>query len=370
MDGVIVREPAAPPAHRSGHEERGAVLAFVILLMLAMLVLAHGALLASLSELAASRAAVRELELQGAARWALAATLSAPVEPWVDSLAIWDLHAEDLGPIGDVDARGELWRLGAESWLARGAARNAHGAEASTAYLAWALDPVARVTTLAAALSVGPTATVTLGGVVDVTAPTAVRDPASPSSCDPWLVELGQRYATAPLAPVGPLPDSAAVPTLGLLNFTSLLDLAPVMVSGTGTPSPTESFGACLVDAPWGWGDPDAPSEPCGGHLPMRGASGDLTVDGGGGQGLLVVEGDLTVRNGARFYGMAVVGGSLALEGGAQLEGMVLAGGGASVDAGATLTGSACWAARALTARRDILGRLVPVVSVGAIGPD
>jgi len=350
-------------------DDEGAVLAFVILLMLALLVLAHGALVASLSEVAGSRAAARDLELRGAARWALGVTLESPPGPWRDTVSTWDIRDLDLGPIGQVEASGELMRLGAESWLLTGEASNPRGATARTGRLAWALDPLERVTALDGLVSVAPGGPVSLLGSADATRATEAAPPMPPDACEPWIAALRQRYAAAPLSLVADLPDSAAAPALGLLTLPMLLQTAPVTVSGTGTPAPAEGRGACLVDAAWGWGDPDRPWGPCGDHLPMRAAEGDLVVSGGVGQGLLVVAGDLTLRDGVRLYGMVVVGGGLRVEGGSAFEGLVLAGGGVQLGEGSTLTGSACWAVRALAAQRDVLGRFLQVSTAGPIGP-
>ncbi|NIP81806.1 MAG: hypothetical protein GWM90_22340, partial [Gemmatimonadetes bacterium] len=51
------------------------------------------------------------------------------------------------------------------------------------------------------------------------------------------------------------------------------------------------------------WGDPRG-TGPCAHHLPIIHARGDLTLDGGRGQGILVVEGDLTAAGDVRFGGV------------------------------------------------------------------
>ncbi len=92
-------------------------------------------------------------------------------------------------------------------------------------------------------------------------------------------------------------------------------------------------------------------------------------MDGGVGQGVLVVDGDLTLTAGARYYGFLITTGEVRLEGGAVFEGMALAGGGILVDADARVRGSACWAVRALAAHRETFGRLLPLPGTGRIGP-
>ena len=77
---------------------------------------------------------------------------------------------------------------------------------------------------------------------------------------------------------------------------------------------------------------------------------------GGLGQGLLLVDGDLTLGRGSRYYGMVVVTGALRIEDGAVLMGSAQAAGGLSVAAGGRIVGSTCWAIRALASNRVRLG--------------
>jgi hypothetical protein len=54
-------------------------------------------------------------------------------------------------------------------------------------------------------------------------------------------------------------------------------------------------------------------------------ASGDLTVNGGRGQGVLLVDGDLVLGGNFDFFGLVVVQGQLAIAaGGAHISGAVL----------------------------------------------
>lgn len=59
------------------------------------------------------------------------------------------------------------------------------------------------------------------------------------------------------------------------------------------------------------WGDPENPTAPCGDYLPIIYAPGNLTVNTGVGQGILLVEGDLSAQGKFEFYGIVIVKGSL-----------------------------------------------------------
>lgn len=347
--------------------ERGAALAFVVLMMLALLTLAHGALLAALAERSAARAAVRELRRRGAAEYAVAAPAARAPGAWTDSVAVWQTVRDTLGSLGPAAVERRLRRLGPESWLLEGVARDSSGVEARSARLAWAAEPRERVEALTGTVTVGPGAAVLVEGSIESTAPATVRAPMRADDCDPWQERLGARYAAAPLAAVAVAQDSTAPLSLGLLDFDRLLDAAVVTVSSTGTPAPAEALGACLSEEPWMWGDPDGPFRPCGSELPMRGSTGDVQVAGGVGQGLLVVDGDLTLT-GSRLYGMVIVRGTLRLDGAATLEGMALTRDGLEIGSGSALRASACWAVRVLSAHRDALGGFIPV-SGSHIGP-
>jgi len=348
--------------------QRGATLPFVVLLMLGLLGLAHGVLVAALSEAAASRAAARELGLRGAADRALLQAMATLPSAWADGLVILAEHREDLGPVGNARMEGAWRRLGRESWLVEGLARSPSGVVARSRRLGWSLDPAARVMALSAAVTVGMGAPVGVDGSVDAADPAEVIPPMTASDCEPWSATLVQRFLAEPLSAVEVSADSAA-PGLGLIDFASLLSAAPVSLRGSGTPAPEEATGVCLEGDPWMWGDPDRPWRPCGGYMLFGAADGDVTMDGGAGQGILVVDGDLTLDSGARFYGMVVTTGLLRLAAASRLEGMVLAAGGLSVGSGSTVRASACWAARVLDAHQEALGHLLPV-GVSRLGPE
>lgn len=68
--------------------------------------------------------------------------------------------------------------------------------------------------------------------------------------------------------------------------------------------------GTCDTAHPRNWGDPLTPSA-CGNYFPIIHVNGDLTVNTGIGQGLLLVDGDLEAQGGFEFYGIVIVRGRL-----------------------------------------------------------
>jgi hypothetical protein len=71
------------------------------------------------------------------------------------------------------------------------------------------------------------------------------------------------------------------------------------------TPAPAVSGGACQRGLQANWGDPGGTS-PCATYFPVISARGDLTISGGAGQGILLVDGDLRLEAGASFVGLVV----------------------------------------------------------------
>ncbi|MEK6769231.1 MAG: PilX N-terminal domain-containing pilus assembly protein [Gemmatimonadota bacterium] len=134
-----------------------------------------------------------------------------------------------------------------------------------------------------------------------------------------------------------------------------IVDVAPVGDAAT-----------CDEPARGNWGEPARPATVagCASYFPVVYARGDLTLSGGRGQGLLLVEGDLTMEGGFVFDGIILARGALKFRGsGASVRGAIAA---ASVRAGpelapgaASIGFSSCAMRRALSAaaRTRPLGR-------------
>jgi hypothetical protein len=348
-------------------DDRGAALVAVVLITLALFAIGHGLLGLSLGELAASRAGTRLFESSAAAASAVNLVLAAPGPPWLDSVPVGGERAAVSRPLGRAAGSANVWRLSAESWWVEGTGR-VGTTEARAARLAWGMDPLTRVLALRGAITIGLGAPVTIAGGVDASAPTAIDPPMDPTACDPWITRLDAHYALEPLAAVATL-VADTLPSLGMLDFANLLDAAVVTLAANVSPSPSEALGACVITEPSNWGDPERPWRPCGQHFALRRSVGSLTMNGGSGQGVLVVDGDLVLDAGARFYGFVIASGALRVESGGELVGMSIATGGAAIAAGGVMRASACWAVRALATNRATLGRLRRMTGQAALGP-
>jgi len=110
---------------------------------------------------------------------------------------------------------------------------------------------------------------------------------------------------------------SATFEQLGTSSFTDLAASAEKIVSGSVSPGPTFDAGpVCRYGDLLNWGSPEDPTGPCGEYFPIIYAPGDLTLSGGTGQGILLVEGHLNIVGGVRFYGVILVRGTLGLDAG------------------------------------------------------
>lgn len=91
------------------------------------------------------------------------------------------------------------------------------------------------------------------------------------------------------------------------------------------TPAPAATAGVCDTLAPLNWGDPAG--GPCAARFPVIRAFGDVTMQGGVGQGILLASGDVRLEGGALFAGLIVAGDDLLTgAGGAVVLGAALAG--------------------------------------------
>jgi hypothetical protein len=70
-------------------------------------------------------------------------------------------------------------------------------------------------------------------------------------------------------------------------------------------PSPVIASSECVPRAD-NWGEPVSKSSPCARYVPVVFAAGDLTIDGGVGQGVLLVDGHLVIAGPFAYSGQIV----------------------------------------------------------------
>jgi hypothetical protein len=170
--------------------------------------------------------------------------------------------------------------------------------------------------------------------------------------------------AAGPAVPAVAITDTITTLRFGHFDWPALVGLANSRVTGRVTGAePRASGEECDTPRPDNWGEPNRwMGGPCTGYYPVIHAASDLVVDGGRGQGVLVVDGNLTLQGGFEFTGAVLVRGALVGgPGGARITGtMFVAGQGAtaSVLDGVAIEFSRC------AARKALLGLAMPVAVV------
>ena len=237
------------------------------------------------------------------------------------------------GTIGPYAWRTEAQRLGHEMVLLTGVAREDRlPGEARTGAVVWAMNPTDRVASARAVIETAGGAE--LEGTVTTEDFLDPPDPLATVLCRGELLALDS-LSVRLLPPVGYLrsgPEGEIrLPSLGLLPGDSVLGRSGISVEGVmSLPASSDVFGS----------------------------SGDLTLRGGEGQGVLVVMGTLRLEVGTNFSGFALVGGDLVVGNGAIFQGMARVRGRLRLQEGGVLLGSACTAAVALRAAVELRGPL------------
>jgi len=87
--------------------------------------------------------------------------------------------------------------------------------------------------------------------------------------------------------------------------------------SGTYTQvSPAVTNGVCDRTVLTNWGDAHNPNLPCGTYFPIIHLTGNTQINGVQGQGILLVDGNLTIQGSFDFFGITIIQGDLITAGG------------------------------------------------------
>lgn len=178
-------------------------------------------------------------------------------------------------------------------------------------------------------------------GVPTTNMPGAVISPtASISTSGAVTVTGNPSYTTSTAAT-----DSNTYFNYGSTTYTQLANAANIVLSGgtyTGM-TPVVANGVCNKTPNTNWGDPvrHVPAAACETYYPIIHITGNTSLTTGSGQGILLVDGDLTMAGNFTFTGLIIARGAVKASGGANtVTGAIMA---ASVDIGysVALTGAA-----------------------------
>lgn len=277
------------------------------------------------------------------------------------------------GPSGShVSATQDIRRLGDNLFLIRATGKRVNGVNGELAQRT--LGQLIRLNSANLTVKAGLTALgdVTVTGGAEVSGIDAVPPlwAAQGESCPPTGDQAGVRYnnGTVTTNGNGTIAGSpASIKDLTLnssdmqSNFNQLKALATLTLT-SGNPAATGPAYTglplkCDAAVETNWGEPVLKTDPCYNYFPIIYHNGNLKLQGGRGQGILLVEGDLTATGGMVFYGPVYVTGTLSTSGnsgqGAKFYGGVIAGNVALDDVtklagGALVNYSSCAIARAL----------------------
>ena len=354
------RRPALPC------DERGLALVLSLIAMVVIAALISGVFVASRMEMAGGRSAIRATQATEAAE----AGLNDMVANW--SVA-YNTHAIDadvafpsvmVGPGGRYSQVLTRMRGGKYLLRVRGDQLGAAGNVIATRYLGRYLRLAIPSLDIQAALTAQDG--ITAGGNIDITGFDTV--PPNWSGCAPGVDKAGARSGQTVTAHgassvVGTPPeiedDATLVDSVFTTPFNSLQAMATLTLPAgtyTGmTPTVTGSPSRCDVANSNNWGEPLAPPaggvvSPCQGYFPIIYSPGNMVVNTGRGQGILLVAGDLNVQGNFVFDGIVIVLGSLQTAGtGNKVTGAVLtAGTSTSIVGNPDILYSSCAIARAL----------------------
>jgi len=158
------------------------------------------------------------------------------------------------------------------------------------------------------------------------------QTPTGWASCDPpgpaqaGVRDNGGTVGTSGAGTVGGNPPVVNDPTINPSTFTTFggstyaqLAARATVVNGGGNINTNPSFnadGSCNTADMNNWGDPHNPNSRCGNYFPIIHVTGSMMVNNTQGQGILLVDGDLTVNGSWDFYGIVIIQGDLKTAGG------------------------------------------------------
>jgi len=109
----------------------------------------------------------------------------------------------------------------------------------------------------------------------------------------------------------------------GDVSYAALAARANITLPGqnfSGSIAPVVAGGVCNKAVLTNWGDGSNPTQPCGGYFPIIHITGDATINGDQGQGILLVDGNLAVQGSFQWFGAVIVQGTLSTSGGGSTD--------------------------------------------------
>jgi hypothetical protein len=316
----------------------GIALLAVVLALVVLEAAIAGALFLATLEVTSTHTLVARARTVLAAESAVAAALAAWNADAMAAIAVRDTVAAPVtGTLDGAAMHARIEHVRAGAYLVSGTgtvhAPAALAGAGAAALVRWSA-PAAFAAAMPAALAAGGTVTLHTGGLIDGSGAATTCPPADSVAHVTFApaagiaaphagaahIAVGASLAGAPPLLVAPAAtDSAAFARLGPYDIVRLAGRADRIEAGTlslvPATRPGPSGAPCDTAAPGNWGAPGAAGHPCVDYIPLVLAPGDLTIAGGSGQALLIVNGDLTIASGAALHGLADVLGDATVHG-------------------------------------------------------
>jgi hypothetical protein len=136
------------------------------------------------------------------------------------------------------------------------------------------------------------------------------------------------QFTGSPNSLITPSMDSTTFMQYGGTSYAQLVTRANVTLSGASYAiAPVAVGSVCNQAVTTNWGDGNTHTNPCGSYYPIvHLTAATVTLTGGQGQGMLLVDGNLTISGSFNYYGVVIVRGLLkTTAGSSKIYGSVLA---------------------------------------------
>jgi hypothetical protein len=358
--------------------ERGIALAVAVFALVVIGALVAGTFFAGQLEQQTGQNTMYAMQANEVAEAGLTDAVANETAESMGALAVAPADSKDMGAfsfgagVTNVRASRKITRLTDELFLIKSVGIRTDGSGATLATRS--LGQLIRLVQPEIEVKAGLTAlgNVTVTGGAEVTGMDSVPPlwAAQTVDCPATADKAGVRYNNGSLTTSGQgtihgVPESELDPTLNSSDMKSDFDklkALATLILASSNPAATEPAytgdpAKCNKGVETNWGEPVLKTDPCFNYFPIIYHNGDLKLQGGRGQGILLVEGDLTATGGMVFYGPVFVTGTLSTSGnsgqGAKFYGGVIAGNVALDDltklaGGALVSYSSCAIKRAL----------------------
>jgi hypothetical protein len=255
-----------------------------------------------------------------------------------DSVPIYSVNAPNTAPGGTGSYYGYSYKLGSNIFLIDITGRDRASAAGPVAGGGGARQRIGLITRFAP-VDFGIHASLTTQGGVNLTGNADVdgadRNPTGWTNCDPpgapqpGIRDPGANVGTSGNGSVQGNPPVVNDPSINNNSFTTFggatydqLTARATITLGPGTYKTNPKFNGAVCDKTdlTNWGDGLNPASDCGSYFPIIHITGDATLNGDQGQGILLVDGTLSVQGSYQFYGITIIQGDLKTAGGGNTD--------------------------------------------------